>query len=131
MRVLCHHKRKLHFIFQLEETLKAFNGRKAKEAIALKKQNKSFVNVVGELQGYGNESEENSEENVNYDLGLFFKILKKMLFCMKEDTKIAVFFFISCLTGIVGLISDFSMIWLLLNTGFPYQALQLFLSKAN
>ena len=77
------------------------------------------------------EDEGNPEENVNYDLGLLFKILKKMLFCMKEDTQIAVFFFICCLTEIVGLISDFSMIWLLLNTGFPYQALQLILSKAN
>ena len=71
------------------------------------------------------------EENVNYDLGLLFKILEKMLFCMKARTKLAVYHCICCLTEIVGLISDFSMIWLLFNTGFPYQALQLFLSKAN
>ena len=35
------------------ETLEEFNGRKAKEAIALKKQNQNFENVVGELQGTG------------------------------------------------------------------------------
>ena len=77
------------------------------------------------------EGEENPEKYLNYDLGLVFKILKKLLFCMLEDTKIAVYFLICCLSEILGLISDFSMIWLLLNTGFPYQALQLFLSKAN
>ena len=77
------------------------------------------------------EGEENSEEYLNYDLGLFFKILKKLLFCMKEDTKTAVYFLICCLSEILGLLSDFFMIWLLLTTGFPYQALQLLLSKAN
>ena len=38
------------------ETLEEFNGRKAKEAIALKKQNQNFENVVGELQGNGIET---------------------------------------------------------------------------
>ena len=71
------------------------------------------------------------EGEANYDLGLFFKILKKLLFCMGANAKIGVFLLISLLTEIVGLISDLSMIWLLLSTGFPYQALQLILSKAN
>ena len=108
------------------ETLESFNGRMAQIAIDSKRQNQTFTTVVGELQGNGY-----SDEHINYDLGLFFKILKKVLFCMKEESKMAVFFFIFCLTEILGLISDFSMIWLLFNTGFPDQALQLFLSKAN
>ena len=47
------------------ETLEEFNGRKAKEAIALKKQNQNFENVVGQLQGKGNETVSKSEVTRN------------------------------------------------------------------
>ena len=54
--VITREKLSFHFNSQLAETLEEFNGRRANEVIASKKQNQNFENVVGELQGNGIET---------------------------------------------------------------------------
>ena len=62
------------------------------------------------------------------DLGFLYKIVKWIFFCLNSDTRLGVL--VSAMMEMVGLLSETSNIWLMMNTGFAVQAVLLLLVKA-
>ena len=63
------------------------------------------------------------------NLGLLQKTIHKMLFCMKEDSRLGVFFLVTSTQEIVGVLSEASTIVLMIKTGFSIEGLLLLLLK--
>ena len=54
-------------------------------------------------------------------LGFVEKVISKTFFCMKPRARIGVFFLLTLLQEVVGLISGISTIWLMMKTGFAVE----------
>ena len=63
------------------------------------------------------------------DLGFQQKTIDKLLFCMKEDSRLGVFFLVTTIQEIVGLVSEASTIVMMIKTGFYVEGLLLLLLK--
>ena len=63
------------------------------------------------------------------NLGLLQKTIHKMLFCMKEDSRLGVFFLVTTTQEIVGVLSEASTIFMMIKTGFSVEGLLLLLLK--
>ena len=63
------------------------------------------------------------------ELGFVQKVIDKTLFCMKPRARLGVFFLVTILQEIVGLITETSTIWLMIKTGSAVEAYLLFGAK--
>ena len=63
------------------------------------------------------------------NLGLLQKTIHKMLFCMKEDSRLGVFFLVTTTQEMVGVLSEASTIFMMIKTGFSVEGLLLLLLK--
>ena len=59
------------------------------------------------------------------DMGLLQKIVDNIFFCMTRNTRIGVFLLIAVMAEVVALVPLMSTIILLINMGFPLQAVSL------
>ena len=54
-------------------------------------------------------------------LGFVQKVINKTFFCMKPRARIGVFFLLTMIQEVVGLISGISTIWMMMRTGFAVE----------
>ena len=60
-------------------------------------------------------------------LGFEEKVISKTFFCMEPRTRLEAFFLLEIIQEVIGLISVFSTIWLMMATGFAVEGFLLFL----
>ena len=77
------------------------------------------------------ETEEKEPSDSDYgsikSLGFVEKVISKTFFCMKPRARIGVFFLLTIIQEVVGLISGISTIWLMIRTGFTVEGALLLL----
>ena len=90
----------------------------------IKKETEEREPSTGDIQEK-TEGKEPSRGDSDYgsikSLGFVEKVISKTFFCMKPRARIGVFFLLTIIQEVVGLISGISTIWLLMRTGFLFE----------